>query len=211
MSAARSLKMPDMPVAEAIASICMSIASKIGPFRLRALELEIQHPVRLPDEVRHADPRARVLAHVPDGLAEELERERHVRLVHVVHLRDDGRVRDAVGRAGDHQRRHAVVQHRADLLGQSRRRHVAARLGIRAAVRSGRPRRGLASAGTPRGLRSRRPGSACGIDAPSSSATSGHCGNSERRPFTKRSRARSAMSISAGCTGRWLRYRPLSW
>ena len=31
MSAARSLKMPDMPVAEAIASICISIASKIGP------------------------------------------------------------------------------------------------------------------------------------------------------------------------------------
>ena len=31
MSAARSLKMPDMPVADAIASICMSIASKIGP------------------------------------------------------------------------------------------------------------------------------------------------------------------------------------
>ena len=31
MSAARSLKMPDMPVADAIASICMSMASKIGP------------------------------------------------------------------------------------------------------------------------------------------------------------------------------------
>ena len=31
MSAARSLKMPDIPVADAIASICMSMASKIGP------------------------------------------------------------------------------------------------------------------------------------------------------------------------------------
>jgi hypothetical protein len=31
MSAARSLKTPDIPVIEAMASICMSIASKIGP------------------------------------------------------------------------------------------------------------------------------------------------------------------------------------
>ena len=78
MSAARSLKMPDMPVAEAIASICMSIASKIGAFGFRALELELQDPVCLAGDVRDADVGARILAHVPDRLAEELERQRRV-------------------------------------------------------------------------------------------------------------------------------------
>ena len=44
MSAARSLKIPAIPVAEAIASICKEWLRKFG-LRFRPLELELHHPV----------------------------------------------------------------------------------------------------------------------------------------------------------------------
>ena len=126
MSAARSLKMPDMPVAEAIASICMSIASKIGPSVSERWNSSCSTQSACPTMSDNADVGARVLADVPDRLAEELERERGVRLVHVVDLRDDRDVRCPVGRARHHHRRNAVVQHRTDLGGKAR--HAASQL-----------------------------------------------------------------------------------
>ena len=117
--------MPDMPVADAIASICMSIASKIGPSVSERSNSRSSTQSACPAKSDHADPGARILAHVPDRLAEELERQRHVRLVHVVDLRDDRRVRHPVRRAGHHQGGHAVVQRRPDLLRQPRFCHGA--------------------------------------------------------------------------------------
>ena len=93
MSAARSLKMPDMPVAEAIASICMSIASKIGPFRLRALELEISTQSARPTKsVTPTQARgfSRTFLIV---LLKNWKDSATCVLVHVVHLRDDRGVR----------------------------------------------------------------------------------------------------------------------
>ena len=78
--------MPDMPVIEAMASICMSIASKIRSLGFGPLKFELQHPVCLPSDIEDAHVGARVLANIPDRLAEELKRERGVRLVHVVDL-----------------------------------------------------------------------------------------------------------------------------
>ena len=79
--------------------------------------------MRVPDHVRHADVGARVLANVPDRLAEELERERRMGLVHVVDLRDDRHIRDPGRRAGHHHRRNAVVQHGTDLGGKAASSH----------------------------------------------------------------------------------------
>ena len=93
MSAARSLKMPDIPVADAIASICMSMALKIDPSVSEHWNLDLENPTRVPGHVMHADIGLRILPNVSDRLAEELERERDVGLVDVVDLRDDRRVR----------------------------------------------------------------------------------------------------------------------
>ena len=129
MSAARSLKMPDMPVADAIASICMSMASKIGPSVSERWNSSCSTQCALADDVGQADVGARVLADVPDRLAEELERQRDVSLVHVVDLRDDRHVRDPVRRARHHHGRNAVVEHRTDLGGKPRRAHLRASAG----------------------------------------------------------------------------------
>ena len=79
------------------------------PLRLGPPKFKLQHPVGVPGQVRQADVRARVLANIPDRLAEELERERDVRFIHVVDLGDDGGVRLAVSRARYHHSWDAVL------------------------------------------------------------------------------------------------------
>ena len=74
--------------------------------------------VRMDDDHR----RARILQHVLPRLAEELERQRDMLAIDVVHLRYVGDVRRAVQRAGRDHRRHGAVQCGADRL-QRRCRH----------------------------------------------------------------------------------------
>ena len=99
---------------------CEAMPGELG---LHALE---QRPRVLGAQVAHREPvlragvrvdhdhrRARVLEHVLPRLAEELERQRDVLRVDVVHFGDVGDVRRAVARAGGDHRRHGAFEARS--------------------------------------------------------------------------------------------------
>ena len=202
--------MPDMPVAEAIASICMSIASKIGPSVSERSNSRSSAQSAWPDVIGHADPGAGVLAHVLDRLAEELEGQRHVRLVHVVHLRDNRRVRRAVGRTG----RPSMPAPRCPAPGGaprgSRPSSSCARLGIGRRRDSARRRLVLASARNTSWTSISTATLGAGMDGSQRRRPAAHRGRASGAPFAKRSRARLGdVDAPSGRTGRWLRYRPL--
>ena len=72
------------------------------------------------ERVQHQHGRARVAQDVLAGLVEELERQRHMRRIHIDHLRDVGHVGRAVGVAGRHDGGNRTLQAGADAV-QGRR------------------------------------------------------------------------------------------
>ena len=111
-----SLKIPFMPVVDAIASMRADMVSNSGPLFLRPQELQAQ-PVRLKGQrVQHFDACARVLVEIAARLVEELAGQRHVAFVEIVDLAHVRDVRDAGAVHGSNEAgRHPLKTARAVL------------------------------------------------------------------------------------------------
>ena len=89
---------------------------------LGVIEAQLKPVQVVGDRREDLDGGVRVLPHVPLGLVEELVGERHVRLVHQVHLADLGDVRLALQRAGGHHRRDDALEAGGDVAQGDHRR-----------------------------------------------------------------------------------------
>ena len=111
-----SLKMPLRPEYDAIASMRSAIRSKTGPDGFRSDVAQLQPPALARVGVDQPHQRLRVLGDVALALVEELERQRDVRGIDVVHVAEERRVRRAVLRAGEERRRDEPLEARGHRL-----------------------------------------------------------------------------------------------